>query len=153
MTQRIIEERERKVGHGKSVVQSRPRTGQAPSLFLFLSSPFYPFLKCVRHSLAFLYLAPALLILPFHSNHENLVAAALATKAASGVFIVGAKRTPIGTFGGKLKGISATELGVVAGTAAIKASGIEPTIVDHVIFGNVGTGLQRCVCKYPPRKG
>jgi acetyl-CoA acetyltransferase len=28
----------------------------------------------------------------------------------SGVFIVAAKRTPIGTFGGRLKGISATEL-------------------------------------------
>ena len=65
------------------------------------------------------------------------VAAALASKAAANVFIVSAKRTPIGSFGGKLKGISATELGVVAGSAAIKAANIDPKLVDHVVFGNV----------------
>jgi acetyl-CoA acyltransferase 2 len=33
------------------------------------------------------------------------------------VYIVAAKRTPIGTFGGKLKDHTATDLGVAAGTA------------------------------------
>lgn len=53
----------------------------------------------------------------------------------SGIFIVGAKRTAFGTFGGKLKNISATDLGVAATTAAIKHANIKPEIVDHVIFG------------------
>jgi len=35
------------------------------------------------------------------------------SSAAKGIFIVGAKRTPFGAFGGKLKTISATNLAVV----------------------------------------
>ncbi len=57
---------------------------------------------------------------------------ALASKASAGVFIVAAKRTPIGTFGGKLKGHTATDLGVIAGSATIKAAGIDPKLVAHV---------------------
>lgn len=36
------------------------------------------------------------------------------TSATKDIFIVGAKRTPFGKFGGKLKNISATDLAVVA---------------------------------------
>jgi acetyl-CoA acyltransferase 2 len=53
----------------------------------------------------------------------------------SGIFIVAAKRTPFGAFGGALKHMSATELGIVSTQAALE--GISPDIVDHVFFGNV----------------
>lgn len=52
------------------------------------------------------------------------------------VFLSGV-RTAFGSFGGSLKGHSATDLGVVASKAAIERSGVEPGDVDHVVFGNV----------------
>ncbi|VDM76044.1 unnamed protein product [Strongylus vulgaris] len=55
----------------------------------------------------------------------------------SGVFIVGAKRTAFGTFGGKLKNTSATDLGVIASVAALKHANVKADDIDHVIFGNV----------------
>ncbi|KAH7704181.1 3-ketoacyl-CoA thiolase, partial [Aphelenchoides avenae] len=54
-----------------------------------------------------------------------------------GLFIVSAKRTAFGTFGGKLKDRSATDLAEVASRAAIKAASISPDNIDHVVFGNV----------------
>lgn len=54
------------------------------------------------------------------------------------VFVVAAKRTPFGAFGGKLKSLSATDLGVIATEAAVGAAGLAPAAIDHVIFGNVG---------------
>lgn len=53
----------------------------------------------------------------------------------SGVFIVGAKRTAFGTFGGKLKNHSATDLGVIATVAALKHANVKADDIDHVIFG------------------
>uniref|UniRef100_A0A915DBW6 Uncharacterized protein n=1 Tax=Ditylenchus dipsaci TaxID=166011 RepID=A0A915DBW6_9BILA len=61
-------------------------------------------------------------------------------KKARGVekyFIVGAKRTAFGTYGGKLKNHSATDMAEIASRAAIKSASISPEHVDHVIFGNV----------------
>jgi acetyl-CoA acyltransferase 2 len=52
------------------------------------------------------------------------------------VFLSGV-RTGFGTFGGALKDLSATELGVIASRAALERSGAEPAAVDHVVFGNV----------------
>ena len=52
------------------------------------------------------------------------------------VYIVAAKRTPIGTFGGKLASISATELGSIASVAAVKSIG-KPVKIDSCIYGNV----------------
>ncbi len=52
------------------------------------------------------------------------------------VFLSG-KRTPFGTFLGALGELSATDLGVIASTAAIAQAGITPEDIDHVIFGNV----------------
>ena len=57
--------------------------------------------------------------------------------ATRAVFIVAAKRTPFGTFGGALKALSATELGVIASRAALAAGNVDPTSVDSVIVGNV----------------
>jgi acetyl-CoA acyltransferase 2 len=53
------------------------------------------------------------------------------------LYVVAAKRTAFGTFGGKLKDLTATDLGVVAAKAALEAGGVKPELVDHVVFGNV----------------
>ncbi len=52
------------------------------------------------------------------------------------VFLSGV-RTPFGTFGGKLRGLTATDLGVVAAKGALEKAGVAPDAVNHVIFGNV----------------
>jgi len=54
-----------------------------------------------------------------------------------GIFIVAAKRTPFGTYGGKFVKTSARELQEVAAKAALTAGGISPDKVDSVIIGNV----------------
>ncbi|CAN5147754.1 acetyl-CoA C-acetyltransferase [soil metagenome] len=53
------------------------------------------------------------------------------------VVIIGGARTAFGTFGGALRDVSATDLGVAAAKAAVERSGAEPGRIDHVIFGNV----------------
>lgn len=52
------------------------------------------------------------------------------------IVIVNGARTPFGTFGGTLKDMSATDLGVHASKAAIARSGIDAKQIDQVIFGN-----------------
>jgi acetyl-CoA acetyltransferase family protein len=52
------------------------------------------------------------------------------------IVLVAGVRTPFGTFGGALKGISANDLGVQVAKAAIDRSGFAASDVDHVIFGN-----------------
>ncbi len=52
------------------------------------------------------------------------------------VFLSGV-RTPFGTFGGKLRGLTATDLGVVAAKGALAKAGVAADAVNHVIFGNV----------------
>ncbi|XP_077978426.1 3-ketoacyl-CoA thiolase, mitochondrial-like [Glandiceps talaboti] len=56
---------------------------------------------------------------------------------ARGVFIVAAKRTPFGTFGGKLKDFTSTDLATVAAKAALASGKVDPKIIDSVVFGNV----------------
>lgn len=53
------------------------------------------------------------------------------------VAIVGAARTPIGSFGGSLSKLSAVDLGVVAAKEAIKRTGIKPEDIDEVLIGNI----------------
>ncbi|MBK7427160.1 MAG: acetyl-CoA C-acyltransferase [Saprospiraceae bacterium] len=53
------------------------------------------------------------------------------------VFIVAAKRTPMGSFGGQLAAFSAVDLGVVATKSAIEQSSINPEQVDEIFYGNV----------------
>ncbi len=52
-------------------------------------------------------------------------------------YIVSAQRTPMGSFGGALKGFSATQLGSISITGALQAAGLSPESVDEVLFGNV----------------
>ncbi|UPL51190.1 acetyl-CoA C-acyltransferase [Hymenobacter sublimis] len=53
------------------------------------------------------------------------------------VVIVAAVRTPIGSFGGSLASLSATELGAIALKGALEKAGIDGQEVDQVIMGNV----------------
>jgi len=53
------------------------------------------------------------------------------------VYIVSAMRTPIGSFGGQLSGISATRLGAAAISGALKKAGVEAKAVEEVFMGNV----------------
>ena len=53
------------------------------------------------------------------------------------VVILGAKRTPFGTFGGTLKDLSATDLAVHAAGAALAQAGAPADDFGHVVFGNV----------------
>lgn len=57
--------------------------------------------------------------------------------AQSEVFIVGAARTPIGSFQGSLARVTAPKLGSVALKAALSRSGLAPDQVDEVFMGNV----------------
>ncbi|NLY85498.1 MAG: acetyl-CoA C-acetyltransferase [Tissierellia bacterium] len=53
------------------------------------------------------------------------------------VVIASAVRTPIGSFGGMFKDVSAVQLGTVVAKEALKRAKVEPNMVDEVIFGNV----------------
>lgn len=54
-----------------------------------------------------------------------------------GIMIVGAKRTPFGTFGGSLAKFTPTELQVMAAKAALTSANVDPSLVDSVVVGNV----------------
>jgi len=56
---------------------------------------------------------------------------------ARGVYVVAAKRTAFGTFGGSLKAHTPTDLQVHASNAAITASGLTPEQINSVCVGNV----------------
>ena len=51
------------------------------------------------------------------------------------VYIVSARRTPIGRFGGTLAGMTAADLGVRAVGAALETAGVSPKDVGEVIIG------------------
>ncbi len=53
------------------------------------------------------------------------------------IFILGGARTPMAEYAGKLKDITALELGAIAARAALDRTGVKPEAVDHVVFGNV----------------
>ena len=53
------------------------------------------------------------------------------------IFILGGARTPMAEYTGKLKDVSALELGAIAARAAMERTGVAPANIDHVVFGNV----------------
>ncbi len=53
------------------------------------------------------------------------------------VFIVGAARTAIGTFGGSLKDLPLADLAATAVQAALERSGVPAADIGHVVMGNV----------------
>ena len=65
------------------------------------------------------------------------------------VVIASAVRTPVGSFNGALKSVSAIDLGVIAAKEAIKRAGINPEQIDEVLLGNV---LQAGLGQNPARQ-
>lgn len=53
------------------------------------------------------------------------------------VFVVGAARTPIGSFQGQFTSVAAPKLGATAIKAAVERSGVEPGTVERCYMGNV----------------
>lgn len=54
------------------------------------------------------------------------------------VVVVSACRTPVGSYGGSLKTVSAIDMGALVTAEAVKRAGIKMEDVDEVIVGNVG---------------
>ena len=52
-------------------------------------------------------------------------------------WLVGGARTPMGSYLGPLKDISAIDLAATASRAALSRTSVDPAWVDHVIVGNV----------------
>ena len=65
------------------------------------------------------------------------------------VYIIAAVRTPIGSFGGSLKGFTATQLGALAIKAAVEKAGIDSSMVNDVLMGSV---LQANLGQAPARQ-
>jgi acetyl-CoA C-acetyltransferase len=68
---------------------------------------------------------------------------------ATEVVIVSAVRTPMGSFGGSLAEVPATQLGATAVKAAVERAGIKPELVQEVIMGTV---LQANLGQAPARQ-
>ncbi|MEO5944952.1 MAG: acetyl-CoA C-acyltransferase [Ferruginibacter sp.] len=69
------------------------------------------------------------------------------------VYIISAVRTPIGSFGGSLKGFTATQLGSIAIKGALEKAGVKPEIVNDVLMGcviqaNLGQAPARQAAKF-----
>ena len=69
------------------------------------------------------------------------------------VYIISAVRTPIGSFGGVLKNISATQLGAVAIKGALQQAGVKPELIQDVLMGcvlqaNLGQAPARQAAKF-----
>lgn len=54
------------------------------------------------------------------------------------IVIVDACRTPVASFGGSLKTVSAINMGALVVKELVKRAGINPSVIDEVIVGNVG---------------
>ena len=59
------------------------------------------------------------------------------TSLLRGVFVVGAKRTAFGSFGGKLKDTGSIDLCEIASRAAITQAGVDPKLIDSVTVGSI----------------
>src|SRR4051812_49822053 len=68
--------------------------------------------------------------------------------------IVSAVRTPTGKFLGALKSFSATQLGALVVSEAVRRAGIEPALVDECIMGNVvSAGLGQAPARQAALRG
>lgn len=56
------------------------------------------------------------------------------------VYIVSAARTAIGTYGGTLKDVHSSQLGITAAKGAVERAGIDMKEIDEVLFGQVLQG-------------
>ncbi|HEX5804813.1 MAG TPA: acetyl-CoA C-acyltransferase family protein [Macromonas sp.] len=53
------------------------------------------------------------------------------------IYVVGAARTAIGTFGGALKDVPLSQTATLVVGEALKRAGVEPGLVGHLVMGNV----------------
>ena len=72
---------------------------------------------------------------------------------AKEVYIISAVRTPIGSFGGSLKDLSATQLGAIAIKGALQKAGVKPEQIQDVLMGcvlqaNLGQAPARQAAKF-----
>jgi acetyl-CoA C-acetyltransferase len=72
----------------------------------------------------------------FHSAKEHLQRVPMSDP----IVIVAAARTAVGSFGGSLAALSATQLGAAVLKALLERTGVAPGQVDEVILGQVLTG-------------
>jgi acetyl-CoA acyltransferase 2 len=56
---------------------------------------------------------------------------------ATDIVLLEGVRTGFGAFGGSLKELSATDLGVIAAKGALERAKVDPAWIDHTVFGNV----------------
>jgi acetyl-CoA C-acetyltransferase len=73
----------------------------------------------------------------------------MTARSSPRVAVLAAVRTPIGRFGGSLRGYRAPELGAVAGRAALERASVAPAEVEEVVFGH---GIQAGVGQNPARQ-
>lgn len=69
------------------------------------------------------------------------------------VYIISAVRTPMGSFGGSLKSLTATQLGAAAIKGALEKAGVDPALVNDVLMGcviqaNLGQAPARQASKF-----
>ncbi|MFD2921160.1 acetyl-CoA C-acyltransferase [Terrimonas rubra] len=69
------------------------------------------------------------------------------------VYIIAAVRTPIGSFGGSLKSLTATQLGAAAIKGALEKAGVDAALVNDVLMGcviqaNLGQAPARQAAKF-----
>lgn len=69
------------------------------------------------------------------------------------VYIISAVRTPMGSFGGSLKSLTATQLGAVAIKGALQKAGVQPQQIQDVLMGcviqaNLGQAPARQAAKF-----
>jgi acetyl-CoA C-acetyltransferase len=70
------------------------------------------------------------------------------------VYIVGAARTPIGSYLGALASLPAPRLGAVAIRAAVERAGVDGAVIDECIMGNViGAGLGQAPARQAALRG
>lgn len=88
------------------------------------------------------------LLIDLFSYQHHEVTFSLFRNVGRAVYIVAAKRTPIGSFNGKLSPFTATELGEFAVRGAIESINLNPKEIDEVILGNVlSSGLGQAPAK------
>ena len=60
-------------------------------------------------------------------------------KRPDDIVLVAGARTPIAKFGGSLKTLSAIDMGALVVSEVVKRAGIDPSVVDECIIGQVGS--------------
>ena len=63
-------------------------------------------------------------------------------------YIISARRTAIGSFGGALRDVPLRRLGTIVAADAIKAAGLAPADIEEVLLGNVLHAGQNNIARF-----